>query len=754
MSQKKSLIHILESCEKHEFDRIVKSYLKEVYSYNRVINTDGKDDIGLDMKVLDASGCTYQYQLTVQKSSTAKEKNALKNKIFKDVQKAKENCNDGYKNILFFFYSYPLTNKLKRDYKREALKDYDIQLEIVDANQIAEEAEELANLKKSIYSLSDISEFKTSSFEDDKKNHLIYDLVSFGKTSEIKLEIVKAYILQELYIRTSLTSKDIEQSCTTNFKSSENNVFYNKLLHNLYNVEQKILYDKKSKMYSLTEATRKKISNTNEQINIEEGHFVNQIGAILKENNIEFLLDDVLKLLKEFYIATFDKRIKSLDTRDWEDYNVPLSLLTNKGKLSSPKAKDILKSLFSICDENKYMQKICAECVFSSKVNIDDLEKYAREKKKVYIDTTIALYLLCYYYQDTNDYKSYYYKLSKVFCQFCKKNKIKLHITNRYLFEINSHIREAFNFIPFSKLQSFSSLGTSRNVLYNFYLHLYSHELIDYSYEEYLSKFKFGIYDDNTKLNQTISLFLENLGIEVIDIPKEYKIESSSKLITNTLAYSNKTKTNFALTNDAIMLDFLGDKDVDVHPIEPVFVTWDKIMFKVLKDYFNENPNAQKWMQFTPSQLIDRYSLLSFSINEETITKEMLALLSGDFIQQTYSLIDALTLIINPDKKVGREYVNAFVEMKNDNIYTISKDPDEESDNQETDIIDYIVHEITLHFKENRAALKNLFSIEELFPIVLDTIRGLIEHYSKYKQLESKDFIPFDNLISKYNQNI
>lgn len=754
MSQKKSLIHILESCEKHEFDKIVKSYLKEVYSYNRVINTDGKDDIGLDIKVLDASGCTYQYQLTVQKSSTAKEKNALKNKIFKDVQKAKENCNDGYKNILFFFYSYSLTNKLKRDYKREALKDYEIQLEIIDANQIAEEAEDLANLKKSIYSLSDISEFKTSSFEDGKKNHLIYDLVSFGKTSEIKLEIVKAYILQELYIRTSLTSKDIEQSCTTNFKSSENNVFYNKLLQNLYNVEQKILYDKKSKMYSLTETTRKEISNTNEQINIEESHFVNQIGAILKENNIEFLLDDVLKLLKEFYIATFDKRIKSLDTRDWEDYNVPLSLLTNKGKLSSPKAKGILKSLFSICDENKYMQKICAECVFSSKVNIDDLEKYAREKKKVYIDTTIALYLLCYYYQDTDDYKSYYYKLSKVFCQFCKKNKIKLHITNRYLFEINSHIREAFNFIPFSKLQSFSSLGTSRNVLYNFYLHLYSHELIDYSYEEYLSKFKFGIYDDNTKLNQTISLFLENLGIEVIDIPKEYKIESSSKLITNTLAYNNKTKTNFALTNDAIMLDFLGDKDIDVHPIEPVFVTWDKIMFKVLKDYFNENPNAQKWMQFTPSQLIDRYSLLSFSINEETITKEMLALLSGDFIQQTYSLIDALTLIINPDEKVGREYVNAFVEMKNDNIYTISKDPDEESDIQETNIIDYIVHEITLHFKENRAALKNLFSIEELFPIVLDTIRGLIEHYSKYKQLESKDFIPFDNLISKYNQNI
>ena len=754
MSQKKSLIHLLGSCEKHEFDRVVKLYLKEVYSYTRVINTDGKDDIGLDIKVLDDSGCKYQYQLTVQKSDNANERNALKSKIFKDVQKAKENCKDGYENILFFFYSYPLTNKLIRDYKREALKDYDIRLEIIDANQIAEEAEDLANLKEIIYSLSNLSAFKTSSFEDSKKNHLIYDLVSFGKTSEIKLEIVKAYILQELYMHLSLTGEDIEKSCNANFRSSENTVFYKKLLQNLYNIEQKVLYDKKSKTYSLTEETRKEISNTNEQINVEETYFVNQIGTVLKEYEIDFLLDDVLKLLKEFYIATFDKRIKSLDTGDLEECNVLLSLLANRGNVPSPKAKDILMSLFSICDDNKYMQKVCAECVFSYKVNLDDLEKYAREKKKVYIDTTIALYLLCYYYQDTDNYKSYYYNLSKFFCQFCKKNKIKLYITNRYLFEISSHIREAFNFIPFSKLQSFSDLGTSRNVLYNFYLYLQRYEQIDYSYEEYLSKFNFGVYDSNTKLNQTISLYLENLGVEIVEIQKDYKIDNSSKLIANTLIYNSKTKTNFALTNDAIMLDFLGDKDVEVHPIEPVFVTWDKIMFKVLKDYFNEHPNAQEWMQFTPSQFIDRYSLLSFSINEETISKEMLALLSGDFIQQTYSLIDALTLIINPNEKVGREYVNAFVEMKNDNIYTISKDPDEESDNQETDIIDYIVHEITLHFKENRAALKNLFSIEELFPIVLDTIRGLIEHYSKYKQLESKDFIPFDNLISKYNQNI
>lgn len=284
-------------------------------------------------------------------------------------------------------------------------------------------------------------------------------------------------------------------------------------------------------------------------------------------------------------------------------------------------------------------------------------------------------------------------------------------------------------------------------------MHLQRHEQIEYSYEEYLSKFNFGVYDSNTKLNQTISLYLENLGVEIVEIQKDYEINNSSKLIADTLIYNSKTKTNFALTNDAIMLDFLGDKDVEVHPIEPVFVTWDKIMFKVLKDYFNEHPNAQEWMQFTPSQFIDRYSLLSFSINEETISKEMLALLSGDFVQQTYSLIDSLALIINPEEKIGMEYVNAFIEMKKENIYTISKESDEESDSQEPDIIDFIVHEITQHFKESGEKLKNLFSMEELFLTILENIKALIERYAKDRKIENKDFDSLDNLMEKYNQS-
>ena len=198
MSRVKQLIQIINACEKNEFDIIVKSYLKNVYGYERVVVTDGKDDTGIDIKVFDIGSEKNQYQMTIQKSENTQQKSQLKTKIFEDVAKAKINAEEyGYSNRLYFFYSYEMTNKTQREYKREALTQHNIDLEIIDANQIAEEAEDFLALQQTIYKISGFEEFKikTSQYDSDNKN-LIYDLISFGKASDIKLELVEAYIIQ------------------------------------------------------------------------------------------------------------------------------------------------------------------------------------------------------------------------------------------------------------------------------------------------------------------------------------------------------------------------------------------------------------------------------------------------------------------------------------------------------------------------------------------------------------------------------
>ena len=751
MGRIKQLIQIINASEKNEFDKIVKSYLKNIYGYERIVVTDGKDDTGIDIKVFDVGGKSYQYQMTIQKSETPQQKSQLKTKIFEDVKKAHINAQEyGYSNHLYFFYSYELTIKMQREYSREALALYDINLEFIDAKQIAEESEEFLLLQQTIYNISELGEFKVKTSKyGSKSQNLIYDLISFGKTSDIKLELVETYIIQCLYEKGSLSQAEIAELCIKKFSSKENTTFYTKLINKIYSRDKRLVYSKESKKYSLSEEERKHLSFLIEQNKIEEQYFFNEITKILKEYNQEVNLSNYIDLLYELYINNFSKRINLSDDIEKLELNKIFFYAKEQIKEQNKTRQMILK-LLKLCDNNKYMQKICASTIFSSKINIDDLQNYARERKVVYIDTTIALNLLCYFYEVTCCYDNYYYQLSKQLGEFCKKNLIELHLVNRYLWEISTHIQEAFALVPFTKLANFNSLGKSKNVFYNFYYFLCESSEVHYSFEDFLSKFGFKSLN-NYYNNQLVEQYLQNLNIKIVEIQKNYDISVTGKMLGTQLALSNRYKTTFALNNDAIMFEYLGDND-NIHNVDSIFITWDKTLFKVLKEYFKKNPLALRWMQFTPSQFIDRYSLLSFSINEETITKEMLALLSGDLVNHTYSLLDSLALILNPEDKVGLEYTKRLVEMKDIQIYTIDKQSDEISENIDNNALDTIVFHICSHYRESEIQynnIKKLFMSEEYMEEVLSLINRGIKNFIETRIFDRNILVELDKIIAK-----
>lgn len=741
---------MLASCEKHDFDKVVRAYLKDVYSYKRIVQTDGKDDCGLDVKVFDFSDSKIQYQMTIQKSSTSAEMTSLSNKIFEDVAKAKNNTEEyGWSNKLIFFYSYDLTNKKIREFERKALGEFGINLEIIDANRIAEESEEYLELQKAIYETSGIAEFKLKqSLYDDENNNLIYDLVSFGQSVDIKLEIVEAYVLRCIYDHDRLNISQIAELCLEKFATNENQAFYSKLMQNLCN-KSKLLYNKIDKTYSLSAETIDDITRQSEQIKIDEQQFLNQIGLILTEYHQENYIDEYVDLIKNIYIECFNKRIEVQNDIDNVTSLNKLSQYIKSNIRDESSRTLLIKGLLEICDNNKYLQKICASYIFTQKVNINDLHKYAKERKRIFLDTTIALHILCYFYNTSNDYHNYNYKLSRELCNYCRKNGIKLFLPNRYLWEIGTHIQEAFNLIPFTKLPNFTLLGKSRNVFFNFYSYLEESNEIDFSYDEYLRNFGFTT-STNTNC-QLVENYLEKMGIEIVDIPK-YDIQSESKIIGNKLSETGRYKTLFALNNDAIMLKYLGDNNSDVHPIDPVFVTWDRTIFGVLNEYFRENPAAHRWMQFTPSQFIDRYSLLSFSINEETISRDMLALISGDIVQHTASLIDSLSLILNPNDEVGLEYTKKFAEMKDNQIYMTSKTPEMQQESTENNALDVVVSKIISHYRDDYSRynmFKSLFTSKEHVDDVITIFNDAITYYLHNHQFDKETISKFDSLIDK-----
>jgi len=385
MSRKKLLVKLIDSSEKNEFDKIVKTYLKEVYGFERIVVTDGKDDLGIDIRVFDYGQSKIQYQLTIQKNNTSQNKNKLNNKLFEDVKKAKRNVEDyNYSNNLYFFYSHELTNKLKQDFQREALREYNINLDIIDATQIAEESESNLNLQNVIFSTCgvDMSETKESLYSKDNQN-LIYDLVGFGKTSDIKLEIVESYILQCLFEKESLSLKEIADLCTEKFDSKENQRFYDNLTNRLYNQDKKIEYSKETKKYSLTSKKREEITTLIKQIRFDENYFTGQIKKILKEYDQEEFVDEYLKRLYDIYIENFSKRVKL--SVEIEDISLEsLKFFAFKKLEREQDSIQLLTKILQICDENKYLQRLCASTIFSQKVDIDSIRD-KNNGKQIYI---------------------------------------------------------------------------------------------------------------------------------------------------------------------------------------------------------------------------------------------------------------------------------------------------------------------------------------------------------------------------------
>ncbi len=759
MSRIKNLIDILESAEKHEFDLIIKTYLKEIYNFKRIVITDGKDDTGIDIKVFDFNGQSIQYQLTTQKSKTTQEKKQLEYKMLEDFQKAKDNSEKfGYSTSLFYFYSKTATNKAIRDMKRIAIQDYGINLEIIDANQIAEESEEYLELQKIIYDTSGLTNFKRkeSLFEDKKKN-IVYELISFGKPADLRLHIVESFVLQSLYEQNGLVFEDILKLCMDKFNAKENRVFYEKLLGRL-KTSNKIKLDKVSNTFTLTSDERNRIENLFKQSELDEISFVSSIHSILLKYNQEENIEAYIKHLKKIYSDNFNSDIVDVinnsSTTDLSGISRDFINYISKTLDANFSAKRLALDLFIFCDNNKHLQKICAGKVFSEQTNLTRLDTYVNTQKKVYIDTAIALHALCYYYKPNCNYDNYFFRTTYSLIEYCRKSSLKLYIPEFYQWEAQNHVRDALNLIPFTFLPNFNKLGKSRNVFYNFYLFLNQDCAGEQlSYESFLGKFGFKIYDSYKTHNQIISKYLSDLGIFNYELEYEYNIEEATKLIQSQLIIDTKYKTKFGLNNDGIMLEFLAHDNVDVHPLKPVFVTWDRTFFKIQGKYFDKFPTSQRWLLFTPSKLIDHYSLLNFSIDSETVSKEIIALLSDDIIQNTHSLLDSLIFILNPNDEVGLEYTKRLAEIRDEEIYKVRENqiiPPDAIDGEV--VIDDVFYKLTAHYRENENNInqfKKVFTKREFFDDVIAIILNAVDDYYKMNRFNEKVIDKFDELIDK-----
>ena len=762
MSKTKNLISLLSSTEKPEFDQVIKAYLKEEYGYNKIVYTDGINDTGIDIKVFDFKEQKIQFQLTTQKSKTPAELRSFDKKLEEDLEKAKVNHDEyKYSNKLIFFYSYPFTNKKIREYEKDAFKKHQINLELIEANRIAEESENIIEIQKILYKSSELDKFQIDSnrFEDDQEN-LVFDMLSFGKPSDFKIQIIESFILQYIYKEQTSNLNQLITICESKFSVTENKVFYDRLIGKLL-TEKRIKKSIDKSTYILSDAEQHKIKIRIDQHNLDEKIFLRDISKVLELYKQEHLLTDYVVQLKELYSNNFSSDLMSLINENDDDrfFGIIKEFMSfiKKNVVSKQNQKPLAKELLIYCLSSKFVQKIAASKVYCNNINNTRLEKYLTTQKRVFIDTSIALYSICYFYNTKAKWSNYFFRISKSLMEYANEKGLSLNISKRYNWEIQNHIKEAFNIIPFTEIKNFSKLGKSRNVFYNYFLHLRESDLISYTttFDSFLKDFGFSQNSTSKSLNSKIEAYLEDLNINTHELEKEYDIEETNKIFEKELLRNNKFKTAFGRNNDSIMVEFLADADIDIHPVQPIFVTWDKTFFDVKKVYLKEYPKAQKWLTLPPSKLIDAYAILKFSINEETVTDNLLALISDDLITNAHSLIDTLKNILDPANEIGLKYTNQLAEIREKEINDIAQKVIVPPENLEGEaVIDDVFYQLTTHYTESEGnnklnSFKEIFTKEDLIEEVIDVLRKTVAEVYKNHKINKELFSKFDHLIER-----
>lgn len=765
MSQDKLFVRLISSLTDSEFDKVAKLYLIEVDGISDVINCNGPYDSGIDMRKADFSKTEVQYQIT-----TIKE-NRFENKLYGDLAKAKKNVvNSGLPAKVKYFYSYPLTSAEIIKYQKAAKENYGLILTLIEANSISGIAEQYEKIRSLLINFAGLDNYTGGSdFFEDSKVKAFYDLMSFGSSNDIKYNIIKSFVLYYLYSSNQpITENDLLIAINKHFKAEITSAYFGEFCRKLKS-EKRIESVQQGKLF-LTEIEKNRINDVLEKYQLEETVFRKELHDLLKEYKLEKFVEEMIVKLIELYEGNFSINLSEFTKKNATVNDLKTTTINFteylRNKLNDPIAVDgLIKRLFEISDKYEILSRIAAGQVYSKVSDPDRLEDYItrhNNNKEIFLDTNVVIQALCLFYENTSTYQDKSFKIVRHLLDFVRKNNLHLKTLKGYAIETINLFKDALNIIPFTKLKVFDDLGGSKNVLYKFYSHLKTYdELHDgtESFEQFLKEFKFDIKKGSDyNYMQQIETLLDGFQIEV-ETPPMYDSNDLNKvkaIIISDLRDNDRNKSAVAISNDGVAMLRLGDPDTDINPMDPIFCTMDLSMWRVRKKYLDEFPRSSEWLLYTPSSLIDHYSMMNFQVKQGTLTNEVLSLLDEDFgfQEKTQSLLDSMLTIINPENSVGLLYTNKLAELRKSEILQVDQKPEGiPEDNYDSNSVDIIFKNLFVKYatkKEEEGifdSFKTLFTKEEYFTDVFNLLSNEVKVVNYTGKVSDQFFISFDKII-------
>ena len=413
MAQKKAVRNFLQGAIEHlskeDFDELVRIFQLSYWQNTEVVNVDGANDGGTDIKVFqnkkEQKKCI---QITVQKQG-------LSLKLKKDLEKVRNKISQyGYSNRLEFYCSSSVPEESIEAYKKLALEDFDIVLEFYEAKRLAQiDCKEVVDY---VYSLHDDIILKPEQMNIDKATKTLYDLLANGKdSSDIKNSLVDSVIISILYEKAPIGIPELKAELETRLGKGLPDIQHSV---NTLKSDQRIIKDPDNpKLIQLSELEYGNVKEILANSTKVEKDFCNSFSEILAKYQIDYkeeILDELKNLYKYNYSNDIDDNTQSDEATDikiFESFKkYLLNIIHDKDNID-----ELIREINTLCSTNNYLNKIIAGESFLSLYKSNQLEKYLSQKHKdIYLDTPTFVYLLCSYYGiDKNDWDNPFYRSMK-----------------------------------------------------------------------------------------------------------------------------------------------------------------------------------------------------------------------------------------------------------------------------------------------------------------------------------------------------
>lgn len=659
------ILEAIKGLRPDEFSELVRTFQTSYLHNNEAINVDGANDGGCDIKI-------FQSKREIKKCVQVTTQKQIELKLKRDLEKVSKMISQyRYSNKFEFYCSIPISEDKIEEYKKFAIDEHDIELDIYEAKRLSQlNCKEVVDY---IYSLHSDVVLKPEQMNIDKATKTLYDLLANGKdSSDIKNSLVDSVIISILYEKAPIDSLELKNEL-------ENRLGKNlpDILHSVNNLKTDRRIIKVPDNHNLIQLSELEYGNVKEILANSrkvEKDFCDSFAEILAKFQINYneeVLNKLKLLYKNNYSNGIDNNTQSDESSDlaiFESFKkYLLNIIDDKKNIDK-----LIQEISTLCSSNNYLNKISASESFLSLYKSNQLERYLNQKHKdIYLDTPTFVYLLCSYYGvDNNDWDNPFYRSMKSLIKL-KKNypdKISFYITQNYLGEVAGEIKKALVFSQFESYPCFKDMGGTRNTLFNYYEYLKHNRLFDKS--DNIEDFKDFIYSlglDNTNpndsrffkdANQFLSQVAENYDISMInwsqnDKYAEFKVAYEKMLLAN-----SKNKSEMAICNDVnqVIVSLEHDRDTDCY-----LITWDTTIH-LLRDKVLSEERHLKYSYFficNPAKLSNRIALENFNIDGSALTNDIFAYADKryDISNRVKSLLELIAPFLKGDgsKKIFRK---------------------------------------------------------------------------------------------------